>query len=280
MFSRPPGPALRPFVKTLWASDESALRDGAPRELVLPTGGMHVVVRVSDTPLRIFDGEGDATGHTLAHAVVGGPRSSFYVRDVSRPVCSVGAQLYPGAAELVLGVPADALAERHTALEDLWGLAASEARERLAEAGSARARVDVFEAILTARLPRIRGLHPAVAHALSRLSADVEVREVVDESGYSHRRFIELFRHAVGLPPKLYSRVLRFQRVISRLDRDPRVAWAALASEVGYSDQAHLSREFREIAGVTPTRYRQLAPPWSHHVPIKVSPKANDRKAR
>src|SRR5262245_44583649 len=135
-----PGPPLRPFVRRLWVSDD--VTTGAAREHVLPSGAMHVVFRLSDHPLRLFDGTADRVGRVVGLAVVGGARSTFYARDVSQPMRSVGAELLPGAAQVLLGMPADELAERHTALDDLWGRAAGEARARLLEAGDAVQRLD------------------------------------------------------------------------------------------------------------------------------------------
>jgi AraC-like DNA-binding protein len=271
LVTRAPRPALRPFVKTLWASHEGDAPGGsaAQRERVLPTGNAHVVFRLSDLPLRLFDAIDSPAGRSVGHAVVGGPRAGFYVRDVSQPVGSVGAELHPGAAEALLGVPADELAGRHTPLEDLWGAAANRARERLLEADGVERRLDLFESLLTARLPRVRGVHPAVAHALERFAASAPVRDVVGASGYSHRRFIALFRRAAGLPPKLYCRVLRFQGALERLARDPAASFVELALGAGYADQPHLGREFRELAGLSPGRYRQIAPASANHVPIR-----------
>ncbi len=273
LVTRPPRPALRPFVKSLWASEETSARGGpgAERELVLPTGNAHVVFRLSDTPLRLFDGLDAPSGRSVGYAIVGGPRAGFYVRDISRPVRSVGAELYPGAAELLLGVPADELAGTHTPLEDLWGAVARQARERLLEADGVSGRLDLFESLLAARLPRARGLHPAVAQALERFAVNAPVRDVVTASGYSHRRFIALFRRAVGLPPKLYCRVLRFQGALDRVASEPASSWVELALTAGYADQPHFSREFRELAGLSPGRYRQIAPTSARHVPIRAT---------
>ena len=96
-----------------------------------------------------------------------------------------------------------------------------------------------------------------------------EVRRVVNESGYSHRRFIEVFRAAVGLGPKLYCRVLRFQGALDLVAARPEAALVDVALEAGYSDQPHFQREFRELAGVSPTRYRDLSPAFAHHVPLR-----------
>jgi AraC-like DNA-binding protein len=272
LLTRLPQPVLRPFVQLVWASDDTATARRAPgaRERVLPTGSSHVVIRLSDNPLRLFDDVAQRTPRTISHAIVGGVRVGFYVRDVSEPGRAVGAMLQPGAAELLLGVPADELADRHTPLEDVWGRAAVAARERLAEVDSPAREIDLFEALLAARLPRVRGIHPAVAMALARFTTSTDVGAVVEESGYSHRRFIGLFQHAVGLTPKLYCRVRRFHGVLERLATDPDASWADVALAAGYSDQPHLNRDFREFAGLSPGDYRGLSPVQSHHVPIPV----------
>jgi len=229
---------------------------------------MHLVFRLSDHPLRIFANDEDAGGRVLGCAIVGGARSTFYLRDISEPTCAVGAQLLPGAAQLLFGVPADELAERHTLLDDLWGSSADLARAHLVEAGSPERRLDVLQSLLAARLPAVRALHPAVAQALKQFWMTNDVRKVVLASGYSHRQFISLFRRAVGLTPKLYCRVLRFQEVLNRFAGNPAASLAELAIDAGYSDQPHFNREFREFAGVTPEHYRRVSPKCPHHVPV------------
>jgi len=76
--TRAPIPALRPFVKLLWASDEASTRRlrGPARELVLPTGAMHLVVRLSGHPLRLYEHLDDPVGNVVGHAVVGGARAA------------------------------------------------------------------------------------------------------------------------------------------------------------------------------------------------------------
>jgi len=275
LLKRPPSFSLRPFVKTLWVTNQTSLqrRPGPAREHVLPTGNMHLVFRLSDQPLRLFDDAEDATGHLLGRALVGGVRSTFYLREISEPVWSVGAQLLPGASELLFGVPASELAQHHTLLDDLWGRSASLAREQLLEAGSPDRQIEVFESLLAARLPAVRGLHPAIAQALEQFWTTDDVRKVVMSSGYSHRRFIALFRHAVGLTPKLYCRVLRFQKALRRVAANPSPSWVDLAMAAGYSDQPHFTREFRDFAGVTPEQYRKVSPSFSHHVPVSHPPR-------
>jgi AraC-like DNA-binding protein len=129
-------------------------------------------------------------------------------------------------------------------------------------------RLDALECMLAGRLPTVSGLHPAIALALQQLPTARSVRDVVNESGYSHRRFIELFSRAVGLTPKVYFRVLRFRRALRSAHAPAGDAWIDLAMAAGYSDQSHFNREFREFVGLTPTDYRDAAPRFAHHVPV------------
>jgi AraC-like DNA-binding protein len=244
-----------------------AAAPGSRKEHVVPTGSMHLVFRLSDDPLRLYTDDADIEGTLLSTAVVGGARTRFYIREVSRPLHSVGAQLRPGCALLLFGAPAGELAERHTALEDLWGPRVSAARDRLGEAASPAQRLDAFEDLLAERLPLVHGLHPAVARALQQLPGATRVHEVVEQSGYSHRRFVELFVQAVGLTPKAYSRVQRFQRALEHASGAD-ASLCDIAAAAGYSDQSHFNREFRDCVGVTPTEYRTIAPRFRHHVPV------------
>ncbi len=100
----------------------------------------------------------------------GGARSSAFFKDVLVPARSVGAMLRPEAASALLGCPADSLAERHLPLSAFWGDLAHRLCERLMGIGDAEEALALFEAALLARLPRVRGLHPAMAAALDRFS--------------------------------------------------------------------------------------------------------------
>ncbi|WP_076998411.1 AraC family transcriptional regulator [Variovorax sp. KK3] len=270
LLTRDPCPRLRPFVRSVWVSvpDAAGRATRSPREHVLPTGDMHLVLRLSGPPLRLFTSPADTAGHTVGHAIVGGARSVFYARDVSVPTRSVGAQLRPGAALALLGLPADALAGQHTPLDALWGDAAVQgALQRVHDAIGPKAQLSVFETLLAERLaPQPRAMHPAVAQALAGLGGGLPVRALVEASGYSHRRFITLFREATGLAPKEWQRVRRLQRLMSDEPARPERRWVALALEAGYSDQSHFNRDFLEIAGMTPQAYRRAAPDAPNHV--------------
>jgi AraC-like DNA-binding protein len=259
-----PSPALAPFIQQLWWS-KSADNGLASREHVLPTGHMHMVFRLAGPALRVFSSDNDPTGHAVHGPVVGGARSRYYAKEVGASVISVGAVLRPGGAQMLFGVSAADLAERHTPLCDLWGARADHAVEQLLGALSPQQQLTVLESLLAGQLPKLQGLHPAVAQAL-RHPRDWRVEEWVRSSHYSHRGFIAIFKQATGLSPKRYARLLRFQQLLAALRSSQSAALADLAYSAGYSDQAHMTREFREFAGITPLQYRLQAPISQNHV--------------
>ncbi|MFW6051834.1 MAG: helix-turn-helix domain-containing protein [Myxococcota bacterium] len=268
---RAPVPALRPFVRMLWATQPAgpALPVGTRRERLLPTGDAHLALRLADEPLRLCAHPEDTEGRAVDTAVVGGPRGAAYLKDASRPVGSVGAQLMPGAVPALLGVPAGELRDRHVPLSLLWGRAVRRLQEQLWELrGDPERTLDRLEAFLLARLAQGRRSHPAVLHALEGLEASGDVGEAVRASGYSHRHFLALFRDATGLSPAEYIQVRRFRRAVALMRSRPACSLAEVAIAGGYADQAHLTRAFRRHAGITPGTYRAIAPPHAHHVPL------------
>src|SRR5262249_14704 len=114
-------------------------------------------------------------------------------------------------------------------------------------------------------------LIPAVAYAVRKLTAfpDIaRIRQVQNETGYAAKRFIELFSGSVGLTPKVYSRIQRFQAVIKRVARGDQVDWADVALDGGYCYQSHLNREFPAFAGITPARYQPVAKDGPSHIAV------------
>ncbi len=185
----------------------------------------------------------------------------------------MGVSFRAGSARAVFGVPASELADRHVTVDELWGSSGRDLRERLAAAPTPAAAFALLELALLAHLRR-RSLsppHPAVVHAL-RVSADrnplTRVAQLQRETGYSAKHFSALFRAAVGLTPKHYLRIQRFGNVLQRLAAGPVRTTDTLgdiAALGGYSDQSHMTREFREFAGISPTQYRPQGGASRHH---------------
>lgn len=167
-------------------------------------------------------------------------------------------KLNPLGARALLGVPAAELASAVIDLRDLFTPRAVELHDRLATTQGWPARFAVLDEVLGSRLADTPGPPGAVAWAWSRLVArggSVGVQALADEVGWSRRNLGERFRAELGLSPKMAARVLRFEHACRRLKRSRRPSLADVALACGYYDQAHLTRDWRALAGCTPTAW-------------------------
>lgn len=265
---RPPiAEPLRPFVKALWHSRSSGL---APRrERILPDGCVQVILNLARD--FIWDYAQPGPPRPISHSLIVGPRSVYDIVDTSDMADLAGIAFLPaGFAAFTAGCPMDCFSNRSVPALDLWGPRESALlRERLLEAPDAESKLRVLEQFLLARLTTTgSSLHPLVGFALRHLTGAASVRETATQTGWSERYFSQLFRRQVGLSPKAWCRVRRFQRAVRQLHAGVEVPWAELAIDCGYYDQSHFSNEFRAFSGIDPTSYRAGRTIWANHVPL------------
>jgi AraC-like DNA-binding protein len=167
----------------------------------------------------------------------------------------------PLGAYRFFGLPMRELSSRMVPLDDLADPEIAVLRRRLEDTANWDARLALAEDFVLDRLRRGPALDPAVASAYRELAfchGDVRIATIASRLGWSRKHLAQRFQDEVGLPPKAIARIFRFNRLLSLAcagDSD----WAGLAAECGYSDQAHLTREFAEFAGTTPTRWLAAA---------------------
>ena len=264
-----PAPPLSSFIDQFWyvrGCDPDRKRQSA-----LPTGSVDLTFNLAADDLRVFANAADHSGMSFDGAVVHGAQSRYFVLDARRDVHVIGVHFLPGGGAALLGVSAQELTDRHIALSDIWGARARTLREQLLEAPTPAAKFALLEDEFRARLRPQRLVHPAISFALRGMhtaSTDLRIAQIQTSTGYSPRRFTTLFTDTVGLTPKLYSRINRLRGVVERVARGGKIAWADLASEYGYYDQSHLTRDFREFSGVTPGEYKPVRPGSALHMEI------------
>jgi len=267
-----PKPPLDRHVKLLWYYEGYA--PAAPRERLLPTGTVDIVFDLCDSPARIFRDEDDPTGGTFHGSVICGPHSRYFVLETSKPQTVAGVHFVPAGAARFFKAPLSEMRDQHVSLDTLWGRqAATSIRDRILEAPTAEARLQVVEDALYERAVRTVGetRHAAVDYALHRFEKipQIETLErVTDRLSLSPRRFIQLFSEETGLTPKLYCRVLRFQAALALANLGRAINWSAVAADCGYFDQSHFIHDFKAFTGLSPSAYAQVRGTNLNHVPI------------
>jgi AraC-like DNA-binding protein len=250
-----PGPPLSEFVDYFWLFDGGH----APRkEWIVPSGTIELVINLRDDEICIQNRGQSDQPKRLSGAVLSGPYSSIFVVDAMQHESMLGVHFKPGGAFPFLGALASELTDTHADVAELWGPSGFELRERLCGVSTHRARFQIMEAVLTDRLRRSRNGHLAVALAIDGFGpygTGASVRDVARDVGMCQRRFRKVFADQVGLTPKVFCRILRFQRVRTLAGQSEKPDWAWIASTCGYFDQSHLINEFQEFSGSSPTQY-------------------------
>jgi AraC-like DNA-binding protein len=181
---------------------------------------------------------------------------------IARGERMLGLRLRPGVAGAVLGMPASEVLDMHTRLEDLLGRWARELGEQLEEASSDDEAFALIEISVGSRIAE-GGPDPLVLAATRRLGfPGSRVDELADGLGISERQLRRRFHDSVGYGPKTLDRVLRFRRLVAQTGA---VAagesdLARVAADLGYADQAHMTRDCVRLSGLTPT---ELASIWA-----------------
>jgi AraC-like DNA-binding protein len=267
-FTYRPAPPLACSVEMFWYGEGYPAAHRTER--ALPSGRIQLVIDLSDGFVR--DGAPAAQRCQPAAApLVVGMQSRFAVLETAALQHIMSVVFRPGGTREIFDVPADAFYNGVVPLEQVWGSAATQLRDRLRETRSAAEKFRLLEAaLLRCRRERLE-LHAAVRYALERFQCAPHILSVLGvnkEIGLSRRRFAQLFREQVGVTPKLYCRIHRFQRVVQRIASGAPVDWAEVALAGGYCDQAHFSHEFRDFSGITPGAYLASDRPSVNHVPI------------
>jgi len=248
-----PAPPLDRFVEQLWYWEGMPLPHG--RDRLLPSGCSGLVINLHEDETRCYHGPDDDQVERMPGAVLCGAYSQYFVIDTLEQRANIGVAFQPGGTWPFFDPASDELQNQHIALRDLWGSAGETLRERILAAPTPSAKLLLLEAELLAQAIRPLQRRTEVDFALERLSGapqDCSIAMLSEHVGLSARRFTRLFTLEVGLTPKLYSRVQRFQRVLQAMER-PVGDWTQVALNCGYFDQSHLIRECRELSGFTPT---------------------------
>jgi AraC-like DNA-binding protein len=258
MWERLPAPALRPYVSAYTGYRQEAAPPSVHQGLASPhltfllclDGRVEMIANADRSkPPGSFTALVGGLHHRPAEIANGDPQTGLQLRLTWR------------GARVLLGLPAAQLAGDTVDLDALLGRRAERLLDRLNSTEDWDERFALLDAELTALAANgrgERGVLPEVGYAWDRLAetgGNLRIAELAREVGWSRRHLAEKVRIETGLAPKAAARVMRFERACDLLRAPARPALARVAADVGYVDQAHLSRDFRDLAGITATEW-------------------------
>lgn len=236
-------PDLRPAIGQALMWHEALEAEDRIVEHVLPDGAVRLW----------FDLSGSGPG-----SMVLGPRLEAQKVLLQGRMAGLSVALTPAAARAVLGAPVRQLRAQTVRLADLWGPQAGDLGDRIAEAADLGQMADTLWDGLRQRLRRA-GFSTDDGRRTLHLAAAVARGERPEWIGLGERRLQQLCAEHLGLSPREHRRLMRWHGLLRGLRRVDRPDWAALALAHGWYDQAHMLRDFRAFAGMTPTAFRALA---------------------
>jgi AraC-like DNA-binding protein len=250
--ARAPHPALRHLVRRYAGYTQHGVSLAVHRGL--PSRSVTVVISLAD-PIKVVGGAGTEQGPLRLQALASGLHLGPALIEQDRFQRGLHLDLHPIGVRALLGVPATELNGDVVDLAELPVPWARTLPERLAAQKNWSDRFEILDAAFRSALRPVT-LVSEIQWAWRRMvdgNGGQTVADLASEVGWSRRHFTERFAREVGLGPKQVSRLIRFERSGDLLRTGHTLA--ETAAEAGYYDQAHLTNEWRALAGCSPSEW-------------------------
>lgn len=264
-----PGPPLAQYVDWLWFY--AGFQPDHRMERMLPDGTFELVINLRDDRRKLFANETGASYREYHKAWLSGAHSKSIFIDAVPNSSMIGAHFKPGGASAFFPMSAREMWGRVEEIDAIWGNTSRHLRDELIEERTPGQKFKVLETFLL-RLLRHDAARPAKMMRHVQLFCDApqvtNISQAAAGAGVSQKHFTNEFVRCVGLTPKRFCRIRRFQRALAEINSQRRVRWADLASDTGYYDQAHFIREFQEFSGLNPSSYLAENQGYANYIPV------------
>lgn len=251
-----PAEPLSKFVKYMWF--QSGYQPSSQVEHILPGGGSQIILNLDTIPFRHLSSD-LKTEYTFDDFILTGVHSKPVFLDSSTRISTIGIVLKEGAIPSLLNIPAAEFHNRVIPLDDLPLSNISKLRDMLHNLSKPENKLQVLEAYLHDRFfSGSSAPNPAACYAVEQIrnhNGNISITEILNKTGYSRRWFIDLFRQTVGITPKCFARLIRFQHTLDLIQTSKTPHLTAIALQGGYYDQSHFNHDFREFGGISPMAY-------------------------
>ena len=237
----------------------------------LPDGNTEIVIDFDDRPQHIYDNQTLKEIQACHHVWASGVRTEFISIPSGKHAAMFIISFRKGMAYPFFPLPMNEMADRVVDADLLWGHDFALLRERLLEINEINLKFEAAESFL---LKHSRGKlvpNPAVEYALAeiiRRPDQLNFARLNQNIGYSQKHFIGMFKRQVGIAPKAYLKIIRFQKAISEIEQRKEVNWTIISQDCGFYDQAHFINDFKFFSGFTPEEYSRAKNDILNYVPV------------
>lgn len=229
-------------------------------EKLLPDNTIYLIINFTEEEKKLFHDVSLGKYNSYKKAWISGMQRKYLVIEATNNNRMMVVRFKSGMAYPFFNVPINKFSDDVLESDDILGSEISSLREELLNTPDVSARCRRMEQYLTGLLMRQPGSNAAVDFLVRRLSdphtlRETGIKQLIDKTGYSHKHMLHLFEKQVGLTPKYFARIAKFQQVLKNIDAGKPVSWASLANEYGFYDQAHFINDFKHFSGINPSAY-------------------------
>ena len=241
-------------------------------ERLLPDGTLNLLIELADQPQYTYENKAFRRKKKYEKSWFSGMQTSFISISSSARSAMMVVQFKPYGAFPLLKIPLSELSDKVIPGDLLFGEEIEFLRERILGEKTPELRIRLMEQWLRAKWASSDVTPEAVVHFAVEKTllspSNANMRATATQTGYSQQHFITLFKRIVGISPKQYQRIVRFNQVLREIEVHQKVNWSRLSLELGYFDQAHFIRDFRHFSGFSPTKYLFEKGEFLNYVPV------------
>lgn len=239
---------------------------------LLPDGNVTLLIELTGAPQHVYDNDTLKESQLCRNAWFSGNRNGFITIPSCRDIEMFVVNFHKGKSFPFLRDPLLAYTNCIVDAEIAFSNTILELRETLLSKTTPAAMFDAAEHyFLTTGKDRME-LQPCIDFAVTSLTehpGQQTLQELSEKIGYSQKHFIQLFKTHVGITPKAFMRIMRFQHAIREVEQKSHFNWTEIAFQAGYYDQAHFIHDFKKFAGFTPGEYLARKNAQLNYVPVE-----------
>ncbi|HMB63925.1 MAG TPA: AraC family transcriptional regulator [Eudoraea sp.] len=241
-------------------------------ERFFPDGTTNLVIDLDDFPKYIYDNITLKEKQECNQSWFSGMQTEYLTISSGADSEMMVITFKPGASFPFIHTSLEPLRNKVVPAKQVLGNSVLGFRAELKTCASPDDKISRAESWLLSQLGDVSFSGEVIQHFVTQIKevpAAINLKEISKKSGYSQKQFIHLFKKYVGLTPKQFHRIVRFNEILGVIHKKERINWADVHTKCGYYDQAHFIKDFQAFSGLNPEKYLEDQGEWPHYMPVK-----------
>lgn len=241
-----------------------------PKEKILPDGGIDLLIDLTEEPKQIFCNNNYSQFRRIKKGWISGIRKEYITIGAAHQAMIV-VRFKPGRAFPFFRFPLSELTGQVIELDEIWNSRFLHLRDQLVNISNPDKRIETVENFLLRISKHKLEINKSIEYTIKELDkkeSSLKMRDLAEKIGYSHKHLVHLFETKVGITPKFYSRIMKFQKAVISMEKKQNVDWFDLAYQCSYYDQSHFVNEFKKFSDLNPSSYLKNKGDIVNYVPV------------